>query len=164
MGFSGSVEMKDKSRLPAAMAAGVVVVVLIVGGLMLVTRYVARHSPPPAAQHFPFGPQEQEYSQHIHFTNIQMAHAENFLNEDFTYVAGTIDNGGVRALHGLEVTIEFHDPFNQVILRESRQLIGPQAPPLAAGQHQDFQVTLQHLPDTWNHQYPSIRVTGLALE
>jgi hypothetical protein len=113
---------------------------------------------------FPFGPAEQAYAPHIQFLDIQLAHATNFLNQDFTYVAGTVFNDGPRKVRGLEVTVEFHDPFHQVILRDSNQLIGSKDAPLEPGQRRDFQVQMEHLPAEWDKQYPSIRVTGLALE
>lgn len=154
---------EDRSRLPVAFAAGTVIVLILFGGLLLLTRVMKSHSPGAAAK-LPFGAEEQAYAQRIHFLDIQLAHATNFLNQDFTYVAGTISNDGIRTVRALEITVEFHDPFNQVILRESQQSIGPDTGPLAAGQRHDFQVTLEHLPSTWNHENPAIKVTGLILE
>ena len=59
-----------------------------------------------------------------------MAHSTNFLNQEFTFVAGTIVNNGDKAIVGLQVNIEFHDQFNQTILRDSEMLIQPPAAPL----------------------------------
>ncbi len=154
---------EDRKRLPVAFVAGAVIVLLLFGGLLLLTRVMQSHSPSATAK-LPFGSEEQAYAQRIHFLDIQLAHATNFLNQDFTYVAGTISNDGVRTVRALEITVEFHDPFNQVILRESQQLIGPDTGPIAAGQSHDFQMTLEHLPVTWNHENPALRVTGLLLE
>ena len=93
-----------------------------------------------------------------------MAHSTNFLNQEFTFIAGTLSNGGDRAIGALEVEIVFRDPFNQVVLRDTERLIGSAAQPLGAGQQRDFQVVLERLPSDWNRQYPSIRATGLLLE
>jgi hypothetical protein len=43
-------------------------------------------------------------------------------------------------------------------------LIGPDTEALTAGQKGTFQVSVEHLPAEWNHEYPVIRVTGLVLE
>ena len=107
---------------------------------------------------------EQTYAERIHFLNVQMARATNFLNQEFTYVAGTISNDGTRTLRALEVTLEFHDPMNQVVLRETQRLIGRSEQPLDGGQRRNFQITLDHVPATWDQQYPSIRASGLILE
>jgi hypothetical protein len=154
---------EDRSHFPIAFAAGAVIVLLLLGGLFVLTRVLQSHSTANSVK-LPFGPDESAYAQRIHFLDIRLAHATNFLNQDFTYVAGAISNDGVRTIRGMEVTVEFHDPFHQVILRETQLLIGPSTPSLGAGQHQDFQITLEHLPATWDRQYPSIRVTGLSLE
>ena len=90
--------------------------------------------------------------------------ATNFLNQEFTYVAGTMNNDGVRDIKAMDVTIEFHDPFKQLILKDSEHLIGPDTAALTAGQKGTFQVSVEHLPAEWNHEYPDIRVTGLVLQ
>jgi hypothetical protein len=155
-------DREDRSRLPIALAAGAGVVLLIIGGLMLLTRATRSHGP-AAAESLPFGAAEQAYAQRIHFMNPQMARATNFLNQEFTYFAGTISNDGTRTLDRLQVTLEFHDPLNQVVLRETQLLIASPARPLDGGQRRDFQVTLDHVPATWDQQYPSIRVSGIVL-
>lgn len=153
---------EETSRFPLAFALGAVVVALLFGGLFLLTK-VTKPAGSAAVQHFPFGPAEQAYAVHIHFNDIQMAKATNFINQEFTYVAGTISNDGAKTLRGLEVNIEFRDPFNQVILRDAEQIVTPSAP-IEAGLRRDFQVTLEHVPVEWNQQYPVFRVTGLLLE
>jgi hypothetical protein len=158
-----STDREDRSRLPMALAAGAGVVILLFGGLLLVSRTMRTHGP-ASAETLPFGAAEQAYAQRIHFTNMQMAHATNFLNQEFTYIAGTISNDGTRTLRRLQVTLEFHDPLNQVVLRETQLLITSPAHPLDGGQRRDFQVTLEHVPVTWDQQYPSIRVSGVVLE
>lgn len=155
-------EREPRSQFPIAFAAGAVVVLLLLGGVIL----LSRGSHPNGAGtevKLPFGPAEQAYAQHIHFNDIHMAKANNFLNQEFTYVAGTLSNDGARTIRALDVTLEFHDPFNQVILRENESLIGPKDQALGGGQRRDFQITLEHVPPEWNQQYPTIRVTGLIL-
>ena len=154
---------EEKSRFPVAFIAGAVIVLILGAGAALLIR---RSQPTgiAAATKLPFGPQEQAYAPHIQFQGIQMAHSTNFLNQEFTFVAGTIVNNGDQAIAGLQVTIEFHDQFNQTILRDSEMIIPPTALPIPAGQMRDFQVILERIPSDWNRQYPSIRVTGLILK
>ena len=154
---------EEKSRFPVAFIAGAVIV-LVLGAA---AAFLIRRSQPSglaAATKLPFGQQEQSYAPHIQIQGIQMAHSTNFLNQEFTFVAGTIVNSGDQAIAGLQVTIEFHDQFNQIVLRDSEMLILPSTPPLPAGQMRDFQVILERIPSDWNRQYPSIRVTGLILK
>jgi len=154
---------EEKSGFPVAFIAGAVIVLILAAGAALLIR---RTQPTgiAAATKLPFGPQEQSYASRIQFQAIQMAHSTNFLNQEFTFVAGTIVNSGDQAIAGLQVTIEFHDQFNQTVLRDTEMVIPPTAQPIPAGQMRDFQVILERIPSDWNRQYPSIRVTGLILK
>jgi hypothetical protein len=154
---------EEKRRFPIAFAAGAVIILLIFGSLLVLTRVMRPHDSATVVK-LPFGAGEQAYVQNIHFLDIQLAHAANFLNQDFTYVAGTAFNDGSRKIRAMEVTVEFHDPFHQVILRDTNKLISPGADALDAGKRLPFQITMEHLPAQWDKQYPSIRVTGLILE
>jgi hypothetical protein len=154
----------DGSRFPAAFVAGLVIVFFVVACVVGVSRYAHSRESAAASAKLPFGPIEQAYANNIHFDGITMARATNLLNQEFTYVSGTVTNAGLRSIRTLEVTLEFHDPFNQVVLRGTEQLVTPTNSPLGAGEHRDFQVTLEHIPAEWNQQYPTFRVTGLVLQ
>jgi hypothetical protein len=153
---------KQRSQFPYAFAAGLVIVAILVSVIVLVVKHT--RTAPPATVKLPFGAAEQTYAGRIHFDDIQLAHATNFLNQDFTYVAGTIVNMGTSDIKALQVDIEFRNGLDQVILHETESLIPPDADPIPAGQRRPFQVTLEHLSAEWNHQYPSIHVTGLVLQ
>jgi hypothetical protein len=157
----GDFKREEKSAFPVAFGIGVVVVLLLVGGVILATRFTRSRA--PAVLPLPFGPAEQAAAARIHFSGPQMARASNYLNQEITYVAGTMSNDGVGTIGEVEVAFEFHDPFDQVILRETRRLLGPGAKPLGGGQRADFQVSLDYVPAEWNHQYPTIRIVGVAL-
>jgi hypothetical protein len=158
-----SPERETRSRFPAAFVIGAVVVLLLFLGLMLVTDSTQQRQ--VTQQKLPFGAEEQSYAANIHFQDIDLSHSSNMLNQEFIYVTGKISNDGNRAVRGLELTLEFHDPFNQVILRETQRVADLAATPLAPGQQRDFQITIERkLPSEWNQQYPSIRATGLLLQ
>jgi hypothetical protein len=156
-------DRRNRSGFPAAFAVGAVIVLLLLAGLLFLT-----HSTPhrtSAAARLPFGTEEQNYAANIHFQSVELSQATNLLNQEFTYATGKISNDGSRTVRGLEVTLDFHDQFNQVILRERQRVVELTAAPLSPGQQRDFQITIeQHIPSEWNQQYPSIRVTGLVLE
>ncbi len=154
---------EKKSDFPAMLLVGAVVVAILFAGLLLLIRVTRPHGP-AAAEKLPFGAAEQAYAERIHFNGIQMARAKNMLDQEFTYVAGTVSNDGTRTITALDVLVEFRDPFNQVILRDTERIIGPSTQPLGPGLPRNFQITLEHIPAEWNQQYPSIRVTGLILE
>ena len=154
----------ERRRFPVAFIAGAVVVALLFGGFYLLTRVFGSQGPATAAK-LPFGATEQAYAGRIHFSDLHMSRSTNMIKQEFTYVTGVMSNDGDRNIGAMEVTVEFHDAMNQVILRDSQFVIAPQGdPPLNAGLSREFQVTLEHVPAEWNQEYPSIRVTGLNLQ
>lgn len=147
----------------AAFAVGALIVVLLFAGLMVLMDSTQRHQ--VRQEKLPFGPAEQSYAPNIHFRDIELSHSANMLNQEFIFMNGRISNDGDRTVRALEITIEFHDPFKQVILRETQQVLATSGHPFGPGQQRDFQVTIeQHLPAEWNQQDPAIRITGLLLE
>ncbi len=154
---------EEKSRMPAAFAAGLVVVLVLLLGLFFLAQR-SRHNVPVAETRLSMTAVEQAYAGRIHFVDLKMSRAANFLNQEVTYLFGTMSNDGDRAIGEAEITIEFHDSLNQVVLRETHRVLGARAGPLGAGQNREFQVSFDHVPPDWNVQVPSIRVTGLRLE
>jgi hypothetical protein len=157
-------EDSASSRFVLALAAGAGIVLLLIAGVWLLGRSSGGGKTPAAAAHLPFGPAEQAYAAQIHFSGLQLSQATNMLNQEFTYLVGTVENSGDRPVRGIEVTVEFHDLINQLVLRETARVFAPGAPPLAPGRQRDFQLTFESVPQSWNHQRPAIRVTGLDLQ
>jgi len=153
----------ERSRLPAAFGIGLVIVAILVGAAVLFSRY-STPAGPETLKPLPMGPAEQAYGSQIHFLEPKMSRAANFLNQEVTFIFGTLDNGGNRRIKQIEITLEFHDPFNQVVLRDKQRLFSQYDAPLAPGQQRDFQVGYEHISAQWNNVYPTIRVTGLDLQ
>jgi hypothetical protein len=107
---------------------------------------------------------EQAYAGHVHFGNIQMARAENFLNQEITYISGVISNDGPRRILVLDVTADFHDFSGKIILHETRHVFGARGAAMQAGQGRDFQLAFESVPDTWNQNYPDLKIAALTLE
>lgn len=156
------VESEERSSFPVAFIIGIVIVAIIVAAITLTARLTSNKTP-QGEQHLPFAVAEQTAATRIHFLEPEMGRASNFLNQDVTYIGGVMENSGVDGVQDVEVTMEFHDPFNQVVLRETRRLFGPNSRAIYGGERRDFQVSLEYVPAEWNQQYPTMRVTGLLL-
>ena len=144
---------EERSRLPVAFLIGIVIVALLVGAAVLYSRYAAP-ADSEEEKPLPKGPEETAYASQIHFLEPKMSRAANFLNQEVTYVFCTVENGGNRKVQQIEITIEFHDPFNQVILRDKQRLFLPTAPPFMPGQQRDVQIPYEHIPAQWNNGIP----------
>lgn len=154
---------KERRGLPLAFLLSAVIVAAIVGGLMLMSR-ASRPSGRAAHARLPFGAGEQAYAVKIRLGDMEMSRAANLLNQEVTYLSGVVQNLGDRGVREIEVTIEFRDALNQVVLRDTRYVLGARATPLGPGQSRTFQFSFDHVPADWNVQLPAVRVTGLVLE
>ncbi len=153
----------EKSRAPMVLLVGIAAALVLLGVIYL----VGRLTPAPAKvveQPLPMGPAEQAYAQNIQFLEPKVARAANFLNQEVTFVFGTVLNNGPRAIRQIEISLEFHDVFNQVVLRDTQRLFSPTAVPFGPNDRHDFQIGYETLPAQWNQAYPTIRITGLQLQ
>jgi hypothetical protein len=154
---------EERSRLPVAFMIGIAIVAVLVGAALLFSKY----STPAGSEEdkpLPMGQAELAYAPQIRFLEPKMSRAANFLNQEVTYVFCTVANNGDRKVQQIEITIEFHDPFSQVILRDKQRLFLPTAPPFLPGQQRDVQIPYEHIPAQWNNVFPSIMVSGLAFK
>ena len=150
----------DRGRLSFALLIAAAAVVIALAGFYFLP---GRQSPSRGnvESHPPFGPTERAYASKIHVENLALSHAENYLNQEVIILSGQLVNEGDRALAEVELTVEFSDAMNQVVLRESRLALTPQAPPLGPGQRNSFEISFEHISAMWNVQVPTVRVTGL---
>jgi len=154
---------EERSRLPVAFLIGIVIVALLVGGALIASKY----STPAVSEEdkpLPMGPAELAYASQIHFLEPKLAARLIFLNQEVTYVFCTVENSGNRKVQQIEITLEFHDPFNQEVLRDKQRLFLATAPPFLPGQQRDVQIPYEHISAEWNNVFPSIVVSGLSFK
>jgi len=106
---------------------------------------------------------EQEYAKNLRFENIALSRAENFLHQEVTTLNGEVVNGGKQPVRGLFVTMEFADDLNQVVLRETRGVLGAPPAAMAPGERRSFEISFEHVPSSWNRQQPALRVASLEI-
>ena len=108
-----------------------------------------------------FNAAEMDYAQKIQIENVSLSRAENFLHQEVTTLSGRYVNRGDRPLEYIQLTMEFSDELNQIVLRDTRPVLGMSAPHLGSGEGREFEVSFDHVPSSWNRQQPVLRVTGL---
>ena len=156
----------EKREFPWAFVAGAVGVLILLAAVFLVTR-LSSTSSQAVHQKLPMGTAETAYAARIEFKDIKMSRAANMLNQEITFIFGNVVNNGTRSIRDIEVTVEFKDSLNQVVLREVFRPLGSSGTsntPLTGGQSREFQLNLEHVSEEWNRQVPTFRVTGLMLE
>ncbi len=158
--------------LPLAVA-GVLGIVLLLGILWLGRPEAERASPRVPAKLPPLADEAARYAEeNIALGPVAISRWQNFLGQEVTYVDGTVQNTGSRRVVALDLTLEFHDIFGQVVLRETVRAVGEApgkprsrlSPPLAPNETRPYRVPFEHIPAEWNQGAPHIRVTGLLLQ
>lgn len=111
----------------------------------------------------PMSQAEQAYAKSIQIENVALSRAENFIHQEVTILNADAVNAGQQTVAGLGVTVEFFDDLHQVVLRESRSVLGSPSTALTPGQRRTFSISFDRVPASWNLQQPSVQVTYLQL-
>lgn len=145
---------------------GIVVVLIVFGAFYAAMNFSVGGSGTAATARkpLPFGPAEQAYVAQIKIGGLSLSAYENMFHQKVTYLNGAISNQGPRTIRAAEVTVEFYDASNKLALRDTRRIIDDDTRPLESGETRDFQIGFEAIPDTWNHRFPAIRITGLDLK
>lgn len=139
--------------------------VVILAGISAYLFLFKTPSRPPAQRDSQtvFGPKEQAYAPDVRLGNFAMKQAENFLNQEVKIVEGDVQNAGNRVVLAVDATIEFRDGMDQIALRETRPLLPSSPEGLKPGQTAHFEISFDHVPNSWNYQMPKVTVSGLKL-
>jgi len=148
-------------QMPQAFLAGLVVMAILIGVAWFISSRPVKTVAPAA---LPFGATEQAYARRIRFTGIQMNRAKNFLGNEVTVIAGTIENLGNQDLKEMTFALEFRDFSGQVVLREEVRFPDAKLPRIPASGQRDFVLNFEAVPPSWSQQYPQFVITGLSLE
>jgi uncharacterized protein DUF2393 len=157
------VQEPDSSRRTIVIA--VVVVMAIAVGMALLLRSQPKNAsgPPP-------------YATNLKLSDFKMSAAENFVGATVSYVDGTVTNSGAKTVTHAMVQVNFKDDMGQVAQREEipLQVLKTDGPypeavdfsisPLGPGQSKAFRLTFEGISAQWNHQFPDIQVTDVAVK
>jgi hypothetical protein len=156
-------EEADSSRRTIVIAVVVVMVVAVILGVLLRSQPKSASGPPA-------------YAANLKLSNFKMSAAENFVGATVSYVDGTVTNSGGQTVTHVVVEVNFKDDMGQLAQRENIPLqalktTGPypeavdfRVSPLGPGQGTTFRLTFESISAQWNHQYPDIQVTDVAVK
>ena len=149
----------------AAIAAGVSALIGVIAVFWFLFTPRTVHAPQAGAgeTNLAMTAAEQEYVKSIQVGNLSMSRAENFLHQEVTTLGGEVYNGGSEPVSVLRLTTTYLDEMNQVVLKETRAVLGSPEQPLAPGERRVFEISFEHVPNSWNMQQPSVAVTYLQL-
>jgi len=156
-------EDRESNWLPIVLGVGAVVVV--VGILALAFRSTPKNAAPP-----------HPYANNVKLTDVKMSAADNFVGATVTYIEGTVSNSGDKTVIFSLVHVIFRNSLGEVAQAEDVPLrvlqtgglypdvVNLNASPLAPGQSKHFRLTFEHISADWDHGYPELQVTNVALK
>jgi hypothetical protein len=156
-------EEPDSSRRTIAIAVVVVMAIAVILALLLRTGPKSVSGPPA-------------YAANLKLSDFKMSAAENFVGATVSYVDGTITNSGGKTVTHAMVEVNFKDDMGQLAQRENIPLqvlktTGPYPEavdfsvlPLGPGRSTSFRLTFESISAQWNHAYPDIQVTDVAVK
>jgi hypothetical protein len=156
-------EEHDSSRLIIMIA-----VVVVIGGA-LAAAFLLRQ-PPKLVK----GP--SPYIAKLKLSDFKMSAAENFIGGTVSYIDGTVANNGVQTVTHITVEVNFEDSMGQLAQREELPLrvvrtngaylepVDLNVAPLTPGQAMPFRLTFDTISAQWNHAYPAITITDVAVK
>ena len=153
----------ERSQVPIAFLLGLVIVLVVAGAIVMLSKTI-HVSKPTTIPTMPFGQPEQAYAARVQLHDIHLARSSNLLNQQFTYVSGTLVNNGDRTIAGVTLTVDFLDSDSKVALHDSEPVINSSDQPVIGGSSRDFTMTIEKFPDTWNQEMPALKITGLVLK
>ena len=156
-------EERDSSGRTIAIAVAVVMVIAVILALLLRSQPKSASGPPA-------------YAANLKLSDFKMSAAENFVGATVSYVDGTVTNSGSKTVTHVMVEVNFKDDLGQLAQRDAIPLqvlktTGPypeavdfSVSPLGPGQSKTFRLTFESISAQWNHQYPDIQVTDVAVK
>ncbi len=154
---------RNSSWLPIVFGVALVVIVVVSASLLLRTDSKIANAPHP-------------YAANIKFSDLTMSAAENFVGSTVTYLDGTVTNTADKIVTRALVRVSFKDSLGQIAQADDvplriLQTSGPYpeavelaVAPLAPSQSKPFRLTFEHVTADWNHEYPELRVTDVAVK
>jgi hypothetical protein len=156
-------EERDSSRLIIVIAVAVVIAGML--GVALLMR-----QPPKTAKLV------SPYLASLKLSDFKMSAAENFIGATVSYIDGTITNTGDKTVTHAVVEVVFKDSMGQMAQRDELPLrvvrtngaylepVDLNVSPLGPRQTQPFRLTFDSISAQWNHEYPELRVTDVAVK
>ena len=156
----------EKPRVTVtAVAASAAALVAVVAIFWILFTPKAAHGPQggSASGNLSMTAAEQEYVKNVQVGNLSLSRAENFIHQQVTILNGEVYNGGSEPVSDLRLTTTYLDEMNQIVLKETRPVLGAPERPLTPGERRSFEISFDHVPNSWNMQQPSVKVAYLRL-
>lgn len=109
-------------------------------------------------------PEAKQYVRNLKLSDVEIKAHESYLKQMVVAIEGKIGNTGDRALKVVEIICVFYDAYNQVVLRQRVPIVSARMGGLKPGEIKTFRLPFDDLPESWNHQLPSLVIGGIQFQ
>jgi hypothetical protein len=124
--------------------------------------WVAEEGSKPAESQHAMTPAEKAYLTQIEVSNASVSATTNGIGSSLYYLDAQISNKGTETVRQAELSLEFMDPFGDVVYRQTERAITPSIAPFKPGQTKPLHFVFERLPDAWNQGPPKIAITRVS--
>ena len=158
---------QESERNWTSIIIGLVAVLIVVGTIVATTR-----SKPTT------GGVTDPYAARLQLSGLKLSAAENYVGGTVTYLDLNISNTGNQTLVGAQMKAVFRNSMGQVVQTETlplhiltankmggyEDLVDISRSPIGPGQSKIVRMTLEHISDDWDRQYPEMQLVNLKLK
>ena len=123
-------------------------------------RYTSTHQP----QRLELTPEAKQYVRSLKLSDVEIKAHESYMTQMVVDIVGKIGNNGDRTLQTVEIFCSFHDQYGQLVLRERVPIVNPRMGGLKPGETKSFRMPFDTIPESWNHQLPSLVIAGIQFQ
>jgi hypothetical protein len=158
---------QESDRNWTPIAVGLIAVLVVIGAIVALTRSKPNQ-----------GPTIDPYASKLALSDLKLSAAENYVGGTVTYLDLNITNTGDKTLTGAQIKAVFKNTMDQVVQTETlplhvltenkmggyEDLVDLSRSPIGPGQSKTVRMTLEHVSQDWNQQYPEMQVVNLKLK
>lgn len=157
---------REENQTPwMAIGIGIAIVAIALAAIILLSR-----SKPAGTA--PIDP----YAAKLRVSDVKMSAAENFVGATVSYLEGKISNSGDKAVVAAVLEVTFRNSLGEVVQKETMpvralqphsvtgtaEMFDLRLAPLQPGKTIDFRLTIEHISDDWNHEYPLLKFVSVT--
>lgn len=138
----------------------VLALVVIGTAIFWYVRYSSTHQP----QRLELTPEAKQYVRSLKLSDVEIKAHESYMKQMVVEIVGKIGNLGDRALQKVEIFCSFYDPYGQLVLRQRVAIVNPKMGGLKPRETKSFRMPFDEIPESWNHQLPSLVIAGIQFQ
>ena len=158
---------KPSSGIPGVVLAIIAAIAILAAILYFMPR-APKVTAPPTNATVPAQPTGNQ----IQVKDLQMSAAPT---GGSLYLQGQVNNQGTTDITGVDVEVVLHGQDGAVVHQQATKMLGLEQAqgtsmkeidftqkPLKSGETRPFRVAVDHVPQTWNHQMPDLRIVTVT--